>query len=536
MKKVKKAIALLLAAMTLTTFTGCGKPGGEQKLGTDIAPEDVKFPATLSIFCSRSGSLFGEMQDYNEVTSFKLLEEATGTHIEWTVPPGSGFTEKFNLMIASGEYTDIIINDWPTLGVRDYIDDGVIFDISEHVPTYMPNLWKFTTENPDLARAYVYDGGKIYAPCLIRKDQRLNVFYGPVIRTDWLEKLNLPVPETADDLYNVLKAFKTQDPNGNGKADEIPMSQAGGGQIGSVSYLMHMFDTTMGFYVKNGKVTYGILEPEFKTGLEYVTKLYKEGLLDVDFLLQDRTAMLGKITNNKVGFAFEYQPTQVMTTMKDDPNFKFEGIPNFKDVRGKEFSLQSSYTNGVLTARAAAITTQCADPLGAMKWLDFLYSPEGHVILNFGKEGETFNYNAEGTPIFIDEIQNYSGELTRSQVWGKNFATYNTYFPGIQDWDSYGAYLSEHGRAAVETWSDGVVTDMNLPTLTYTDEQKELLKTKFTPIETYVNEQVSKIILGQKPISELSAIVNKANEMGMADVLKVYQDAYTAYTTKDIGF
>ena len=83
--------------------------------------------------------------------------------------------------------------------------------------------------------------------------------------------------------------------------------------------------------------------------LDFMKKLYKEGLLDVDFLLQTRTDMLGKITNNQVGFSFEYQPTQVMTTMKDDPTFKFEGIPNFKDSKGREFTLDTSYTNGVLT-------------------------------------------------------------------------------------------------------------------------------------------------------------------------------------------
>ena len=534
MKKAKKGIALLLVALMLVSFAGCGNGAIE---GSLTEPEgEVAFPAELSIFCAKSASLFGDMVDYNEVTSFKLLEEATGTHINWTVPPGTGLQEKFNLMVAGGELTDIIINDWYTLGAQQYIEDGILVDISPYVPKYMPNLWKFSEENPDLARAYILDGGKIYTPCMIRKDQRLNVFFGPVIRTDWLEKLNLKTPETADDLYKVLQAFKTQDPNGNGKADEIPMSQAGGGQVGVISYLLHMFNTTNGFYLKDGKVTYGVLEPEFKTGLEYVTKLYKEGLLDVDFLLQDRTTMLGKITNNQVGFSFEYQPTQVMTTMKDDPTFKFEGIPNFKDSRGKEFTLQSAYTNGVLTGRAAGITTACADPFGAMKWLDFLYGEEGHVIANFGKEGEQFNYNEEGTPIFVDEIQNYSGDLTRSQVWGQNFLTYNTYFPSIQDWDSYGAYLSEHGRAAVETWADGVVTDMNLPTLTFDDVQKETLKTKYTPIETYVNEQISKMVLGQVPVSDLDKLVDQINSMGMADVLAIYQASYDAYTTKDIGF
>lgn len=535
MKKVKKGLAILLAAMMLISFAGCGEQAIE---GSLTEPEgEVAFPAELSIFAAKGASLFGDMVDYNEVTSFKLLEEATGTHINWTLPPGSGFNEKFNLMIAGGELPDMIINDWYSLGAEEYIEDGILVDISPYVPKYMPNLWKFSEEHPDLARAYIADGGKIFTPCMIRKDQRLNVFFGPVIRTDWLEKLNLKAPTTADELYTVLKAFKEKDPNGNGKADEVPMSQGGAGNPDCVTYLMHMFNTTNNFYLKDGKVTYGIMEPEFVEGLEYVAKLYKEGLLDVDFLLQDRTALLGKITNNQVGFSFEYQPTQVMTNMKDDPTFKFEGIPNLKDKRGNIFTMQSAYTNGVITSRAAGITTACKDPFGAMKWLDFIYGEEGHVIANFGKEGETFNYNAEGTPIFVDEIQNNADpNLTRSQVWGKHFLTYNTYFPSIQDWDSYGAYLSEHGRAAVETWTKDVVTDMNLPTLTFDAEQKETLKLKFTPIQTYVAEQMSKMILGQKPVSDIPAVVEQIKSMGVEDVVAIYQSAYDSYMKKDIGF
>ena len=77
---------------------------------------------------------------------------------------------------------------------------------------------------------------------------------------------------------------------------------------------------------------------------------------------------------------------------------------------------------------------------------------------------------------------------------------------------------------------------MNLPTLTFDDVQKETLKTKYTPIETYVNEQISKMVLGQVPVSDLDKLVDQINSMGMADVLAIYQASYDAYTTKDIGF
>lgn len=529
MKKIKKAALLALAAAMAFTSAGCG--GGDEIKETG----NVDYPETISIFARKSGSLFNDMKDYNEVRSFQLLEEATGTHIDWEIPPSSGYDEKFNLMIASGTLPDVIISGWNDKGIKQYIDDDIIADVSEYVSKYMPNLTAFNKANPDLAREYIHDGGKIYSFPYIRKDQRLNIYTGPVIRTDWLEKLNLKVPTNSDELYNVLKAFKTQDPNGNGKADEIPMSVVGtSGDIG-LSALMHMFDTTNGFYQVDGKVKYGIMEPEFEEAISYIAKLYSEGLIDPDYILQDRTSMLSKITNDRVGFSYEYQPTQVMSTMAEvDPSFKFEGIPHFLGKDGVKRTLATAYTQSVLDC-SGAITTKCENPLGVMKWFDYIYGEEGHKIMNFGKEGETYTM-VDGTPKFTDAIENNTEGLSRSQVWGKNFGTYNSYFPAIQDWDSYGQYLSSYGREAIETWADGVVTDRNLPSLVFDDESKEILKSKYTPIETYVAEQVDKIILGQISVDKLPEIRAELKKRGIDDIINLYQKAYDSYASKDIGF
>lgn len=529
MKKIKRAALLALTAALAITSAGCG--GGDEIVDTG----SVDYPETISVFVRKSASLFNDMKDYNEVLSFQLLEEATGTHIEWQIPPSSGYDEKFNLMIASGTLPDVIVSGWNSKGVTQYIDDGVLADVSEYVEKYMPNLTAFNKENPEIAREYIHDGGKVYTFPYIRKDKKLNIFTGPVIRTDWLKKLNLSVPTNADELHNVLKAFKTQDPNGNGMADEIPMSVVGTkGDLG-LNALMYMFGTTNDFYLENGKVKYGIMEPEFEEALSYIATLYSEGLIDPDYILQDRTSMLSKITNNRVGFSFEYQPTQVMSTMAEtDPSFKFEGIPLFVGKDGVKRTLSQAYSQSVLDA-SAGITTKCENPLGVMKWFDYIYGEEGHKIMNFGKEGVTYTM-VDGTPKFTDSIENNTEGLSRSQVWGKNFGTYNSYFPAIQDWNSYGQYLSNYGKEAIETWADGAVTDKNLPALVFDDENKEVLKSKYTPIETYVAEQIDKIILGQVSISKLPEIRAELEKRGIADIIKIYQDACDSYSSKDIGF
>ena len=529
MKKSKRIVAFILAAVIVIGFTGCAK---STQTGGIAEPENVAYPETLSIFCKTGSSLIEGMTDYNDVASFQLMEKETGTHVEWTMPPAQGINEKFNLMVAGGDLTDIIVYTWNKIGVSSYIEDGVIFDISPYVEKYMPNLWQFSKDNPKLARDYIHDGGKIYTTPYIRKDQALNIFYGPVMRTDWLKKLNLEVPTNPDELYNVLKAFKTQDPNGNGEADEIPMSGDSGM---SILMLAHMYNTSNAFYVKDGKIKYGIMEPEFEEALKYISKLYSEGLIDVDNFLQTRDNIIQKVISHKVGFAFEYQPNQAMTYMKDDPVFKFEGIPNFKDKRGNEFSLNQSYTNSVLLDTAAAITTKCAEPFGAMKWLDFIYSKRGHEIMNFGTEGETFNY-VDGKAVYDKEFATPPEGERLALKWSRNFGSYNSYFPATQDWICYAESLNEYGLAAIETWADGVVTDMNLPVLTFSEEENQVIAAKFNPIKTYADECIVKIILGQMSIDNLPKVREQIKSMGIDELVKVYQNAYNSYINKDIGF
>ena len=533
--KIKKLLAIGLATVMAVSFASCGKTVTHN--GIEVPPVDeIEFPAELSIFCSKTASLLDNMPDYNSITSFKALEEATGTHINWTIPPGSGFEEKFNLMIAGGTLTDIVIADWQSKGVETYIEDGVLFDMSPYAFEYMPNFTKFSKENPDFARTYIYDGGKIYFTTYIRKDQSLNVFTGPVMRTDWLKKLNLKTPETADELYNVLKAFKTQDPNGNGKADEIPMSVCGSGADLGTTALFAMWNTKNDFYVKDGKVKYGILEPEFEDAITYVNKLYSEGLLDPDYILQTRATLVGKINDSRVGFAYEYQPSQIMTLQETkDPSFRFEGIPHFKsEIDGKNRTMDNAYTDSIVN-RNGAITTACEDPFGAMKWLDFIYSEEGHKIMNFGIEGDTYNM-VDGKVVFTDKVEKNTDGLTRSETWGKHFATYNSYFPAIQDWDCYGQYLNKFGAQAIETWSKDVVTDMNLPKLTFSEADTETIRNVYTAIQTYVAENVDKMIIGQVKTSKIPDIQKEIKARGIDDIIAIYQKAYDTYMTKDIGF
>ena len=204
---------------------------------------------------------------------------------------------------------------------------------------------------------------------------------------DWLEKLGLDVPKTPEDLYNILKAFKEKDPNGNGENDEIPMSGVsftGGHGIGN---LIWMFGSTMDIYVEDGKVKYGVLEDKFEEGLRYIVKLFEEGLIDPDYLLNDRSKMDNKFMNNKVGFIYSLQPGNFYKNMNDGTRLVL-GIPYLANEGVKNNVFDSTFTDDISPV-SIAVTTANKNPSGSLKWLDTLYSEKGIEIMNYGKEGLT---------------------------------------------------------------------------------------------------------------------------------------------------
>ena len=314
--KLRKIIAIIAAVALLVSFGGCGK-----KNETVSYDADGEIPESITIFCNLgSKPQAAGLSDFNEVMSFQLMEELTGCKVEWIHPPSTAIGEKFNLMIASGEYPDGIVYDWSNVagGVTSFVDDEVIIPLTDIIEDAMPNYISYLNENPEIKKQCVDDNGNFITVPFIRKDKELNVYLGPQIRTDWLKKLGLEVPKTTDDFYNVLKAFKEGDPNGNGKNDEIPMSGIAFDNAGfGIGNLMWAFGTTYGFHLKNDKVTYGPVEKEFKDGLTYITKLYEEGLIDRDYLLNDNQRLKENVITDQVGFVFAFQPTGYHDAMND---------------------------------------------------------------------------------------------------------------------------------------------------------------------------------------------------------------------------
>ncbi len=529
MKNLKKVLLLCLVAVIAISAAGCKKKEKDVfDKGSGEMPEKLTIYGSVNPYALKAGA-----KDNNDILCFQLLEELTGCHVEWIHPAVGAEAEKFNLLIASGELPDMIVHGWRNIqgGAKMYAEDEVIIPLKDLIEEGMPNLSAYMKENPQVAKQFMDDDGEIYYIPFIRKDEELKVFQGPQIRQDWLEKLGLEMPTNPDELYNVLKAFKEQDPNGNGKKDEIPMSGVKFEDTSqSIDKLLWMFGTANGFYLEDGKVKYGVMEDSFEEGLKYITKLYKEGLIDPDYLLNDRDKMDNKFMNDKVGFVYSLQPGNYYKNMNDGTK-KVVGVPHMAKDSVENNVFDTSYTEDVAST-SIAITTSNKNPLGTLKWLDTLFSEEGIKIMNYGKEGLSYDM-VDGKPKLNDYIFNNPNGKSQQEMCGLAIGVYQSNFPALQEWNYYQQILSPWGAESIDNWSKGANTDGIIPSsLSFTDEERETITQNMSQIKTYVSEKVNKIVIGNADISTLSEIRDRVKKMGIEDVIKIYDAALKRYNNR----
>ena len=265
---------------------------------------------TLTCFMMTDVKWSATKNSVAEVGSYQVIMDKTKVNIKFIHPAAGQETEQFNLMIASNQLPDMIFYNWASVtgGPAKYLEDFVIIPLNEPMQKWAPNFMKYMEKYPEARKQSVLDDGTFYMfPMLrINTDNQGGEWFrvgGPMIRQDWLDKVGMAMPTTKDELYNVLTAFRDKDPNGNGKQDEIPYAvQSSTG----LTALAPMFKTLYDFQLKDGKVTFGPVLPEFREFVETMRQWYAEGLIDKEYSLTDGAALTAKMTGDQAGSTFNY--------------------------------------------------------------------------------------------------------------------------------------------------------------------------------------------------------------------------------------
>lgn len=523
-KNFRGSLSIIAILLMTAMILGCSKEKGKDISGEESTQQLTK----LSYWVVMHADAAAIMKSYGEIAAYKEMENKTGVKIEFQHPAQGQDAEQFNLMVASNSLPDVVEYPWNNYpgGAQKAIRDGKIIPLNDYLE-YAPNLKKLFEENPEWKKQSSTDDGDIIGFPFIRPEKKLQTYMGPVLRKDWLEKLNLSVPTTIDEWYSVLKAFKEQDPNGNGKADEIPL-MAGAGELAFAG----AFGVPNGFYKEGNTVRYGPIEPEYKEHLITMNKWYKEGLLDKDFAANDAKMYDAKITGNQAGAG-------IMTTgaglgrfldlMADkNPQFKLTPAP-YPTLNPGDKPLFGQMENPV-TGQFASITGNNKHVAETVKYLDFFYSEEGHMIMNFGKEGESYTME-NGYPKFNKSVINNPDGLPLAQSL-KQHAMSAIQGPFVQDLRYLEQYFKKPEQMeALTLWTEPT-HEKRMPPITVAREDSSRYASIMNDINTYKDEMSIKFIMGAESLEKFDDYVQALRNMGIDEAIQIQQSGLERYNQR----
>ncbi|BCS82251.1 extracellular solute-binding protein [Anaerocellum diazotrophicum] len=491
---------------------------------------------TLTYWVNLSGRIGAHYQNYSQLPLYQMIMKKFNVNIQFLHPPQGGETEQFNLIIATRQLPDIMEASWEGYpgGVYKAIEDRIIIKLNPYLEKYAPNLKKFLDSRPDIKKMMTLDDGTVYNFPFIRGDRILCIFYGPMIRRDWLKKLNLQVPETVDDWYKMLVTFKNNKNKLPGvKTPFYPFSiLAYGTNNGNprrtfdyCGFLVGAWGFKTDFYVENGKVKFGALHPNFKDFIAVLQKWWREGLIDPDIITTNNSGIEAKILNNQVASFLGLIGGNMGTFLANKKGTEFDliGVPYPVLKRGQtpEFSQMDFYYRNY----GAAITTACKNIPLAMKILDWAYSKEGHMAYNYGILGKTYNI-IKGKIYYTDLILRDSqgpvsaiSKYTRSQVDG----------PFIQAKEFVEQTRLPQQVEAAQNYAKSK-NDKWLPPLSLTTDEAQKLSNIMNTINTYYDETFSKLITGKS--NDIQGLVKTLKKMRIEEAIKIYQIAYDRYVKR----
>ncbi|WP_199621752.1 extracellular solute-binding protein [Paenibacillus alkalitolerans] len=273
------------------------------------------------------GVVGGKTPEENELFE-KEIERLTGIEIEIN-KPASDYNQKLTAAISAGEKYDIIMLSKPQM--NELAAQGVLTDLTDFANS-AENLTDPEIIPTDEWNQLRDENGKIFG--VFTKFQGGTM---PIVRADWLRKLNLQEPKTLDEFYNVLKAFKEQDPDGNGKADTYGLSTAG---LYEIQGFMSAAGLKQRYVMADGKRTIPYATEAAVPVYEFFAKLYKEGILDPNFATNDTAKMRNLFLADRVGMVTYWDAwVGLFNNMRkeQDPNTEFEakGILGAQGPDGK---------------------------------------------------------------------------------------------------------------------------------------------------------------------------------------------------------
>ncbi|MGO4549158.1 extracellular solute-binding protein [Paenibacillus sp. 2TAB23] len=548
-KKLLGLLAIMVvASMMLAACSQNNKPSNTATNAPNAQSEETgdTAPVEVTLFAVQEPNI-----DLATNKFTKFVEEKFNIKLKFETTPPDGAKEKRQISLASGDYPDAYmlpgyVDQFTQADVVKYGKQGVLVPLNDLIDKYAPNIKAAMEKDSDLKAFNTAPDGNIYG--LVAYSQCFHCSYPNKmwINTKWLDKLQLEMPKTPEEFKAVLSAFKTKDPNGNGVADEVPLS----GSIEDfgvrvIPFLMNGFvydDDRNYLNLTGGKVESAALKPEWREGLTYIKSLYDEGLIDPGAFAQNSEAFK-KIGENGdaqiLGAGAGMHPAIFVNIDVGNKNSAdYNPVP---PLTGPHGSFATHDGGGVAPGAKFVITNKASEEqqIALIQLVDYMFTEEGQTNGASGMEGIDWRKPKEGEVALGDGVEPkvatipaVEGEAPRNAGWSGTAHFYmpreyrDSWVQGTDIYDSanyerrlYQATLQYQGHEPKELfplwaiWIDNAEVD-----------EASILQTN---IKSYIEQNALQFITGNKNLEkDWDAYVKGLKDLKIDRYLEILQKAY----------
>lgn len=564
--KQKQIIALVSAtALAATALAGCGKTSEENTQTTAVgeaegtAKEDLpfsKYAETVTVHLGGSMNPNAKILDgmsYEDNAYTRFLKDDLNIEVvyDW-IASSSDYDEKMNLCIGSGTIPEMM-----NVNVTQY-RALLKYDMIQPLNQY------FEDYASDKLKGYVESGGEELKKCITNDKGEMMAIPAPSmmvgemnemwIRQDWLDNLGLEVPRTWDEMAAVAEAFVTQDPDGNGEDDTIGIlgpgnsnhiNDIGDNQFG-LDPLFCSFQSYPQYWLQDedGTVKYGSIQPETRTALEKIQKLYTDKLIDPEMLVRNNCQEA--VLSGKVGIFFGpwwsgYTVSEA--TLAGEADWRAYFTPLSED--GKYYTHMPDPTS-----KYVVVSKSCKNPEAAFKIISYLVANEQQ----WTDDGITSSEmscadfyplwngydNADEIEVSTETLEKYlAGEITMDDVDFSQHKLLKSDMEAVTElkkepyddfsldkWNMDSDLAKTNLPRLVSLLVGGApyVNDKYIPVYNAYSGQTETMQTKWANLKKMEEETFAKIIMGKADISEFDTFVENWKNQGGDQILKEIND------------
>lgn len=469
----------------------------------------------------------------------KWYEEKTNVHVEWQIVQASSKQEKLNLALSSGEYPEVLMNFAVSPSQQMvYGQQGTFLALNDLIDKYGVETKKLMEKYPEVKNAITAPGGNIYALPKIDRNPHTMMIRKMWIYTPWLDELDLETPQTTEQFYQTLKAFKEGDPNGNGMADEIPLagSYAGGKSLPLEDFIMNAFIMHTPEYLifdEQGNIDVNFNKQGWKEGLAYMNKLYSEGLIAPESFTQNNAQLKELVENPNIPITGAVRANALgqFVNLKGPRALEYKTVPPLEGPDGYRMYPYDYYKHN---GGDFIITDKAKNPELIYRWVDGLMNEDVSVLSNVGLEGVGWEKAGADDKGLAGGPATWKRLIQGGQAHNRSWQLIPPYhysrelFEGLAAKENEQPYiLYNETKNNYEPYKAPV--EMIVPPVFFNESQAFEISDLDKTIKDYVKEMMVRFIIGDASLEQgWDEYVKTIDSMNLERYLEIYNEAYAA--------